>query len=151
MTEFDPQLADVQLHQGIQQFNSGQYYDCHDTLEAIWMLAPVAEKPFFQGILQIAVGLYHLGNRNWQGSVILLGEGVNRLYAFEPHHRRVNVSHLIDQALDWLSALQRLGPEQVQVLSEGLTQDRLIAENQLTLACADLEGSLALPHIEAVP
>jgi predicted metal-dependent hydrolase len=62
--------------QGIAQFNQGAFYDCHDTLEAVWMVAPTGEKPFYQGILQIAVGLYHLSNHNWRGAAILLGKGV---------------------------------------------------------------------------
>lgn len=120
MTDFDSRLAVVQLSQAVDQFNSGKYYDCHDTLEPIWMLAPAAEKPFYQGILQISVGLYHLGNTNWRGAVILLGEGINRLYAFEPNHNQIDVSHLIDQALNWLSALQQLGPDRVQCLAQQL-------------------------------
>ncbi|PSN13915.1 DUF309 domain-containing protein [filamentous cyanobacterium CCP5] len=114
MGDLDPQLAEAELRRGIEQFNTGQYYHCHDTLEAIWMVASMTEKPFYQGILQIAVGLHHLGNQNWRGAVTLLGEGINRLYGYEPSYRQVHVSQLIDQALDWLSTIQSLGPERVQ-------------------------------------
>ena len=50
--------------QGVEQFNAGQYYACHDTLEALWIEAAEPEKTFYQGILQIAVALYHLSNHN---------------------------------------------------------------------------------------
>jgi hypothetical protein len=62
--------------QGVEQFNQRQFYACHDTLEAIWIEAGEPDKKFYQGVLQVAVGLYHLGNDNWRGAVILLGEGV---------------------------------------------------------------------------
>ncbi|HEY9889105.1 MAG TPA: DUF309 domain-containing protein [Candidatus Obscuribacterales bacterium] len=106
---------------GIQQFNTGDFYGCHDTLEAIWMVAPTLEKPFFQGILQLAVALYHLSNHNWQGAAILLGEGIGRLAAFEPTYRDVDVTALLDCASAWLTTLQQLGPEQVEPLAIALT------------------------------
>lgn len=113
------------LHTGIQQFNQGDYYACHDTLEAIWMTAPIPEKHFFQGILQLAVALYHLGNHNWQGTAILLGEGISRLAPFEPHYHNVNVTDLLDCASTWLESVQQLGAAQVTLLAEALSQSRL--------------------------
>ena len=56
--------------QGVEQFNAGEYYACHDTLEAVWIEAPEADRKFYQGILQIAVALYHLGNQNLRGAVL---------------------------------------------------------------------------------
>lgn len=104
---------EVTLAAGIALFNQGDYYGCHDVLEALWMEAVTQEKPFYQGILQIAVGLYHLGNHNWQGASILLGEGVNRLRAFEPAYAGVAVSTLVDCGWAWLTALHQTGPDQV--------------------------------------
>ncbi|RZM82780.1 DUF309 domain-containing protein [Leptolyngbya iicbica] len=119
------QTDDAQLHTGIQQFNQGDYYACHDTLEAIWMEAEVPEKPFFQGILQLAVALYHLGNQNWQGTAILLGEGIRRLEPFEPQYRGVDVTPLLDCASAWLEAVQQLGVEQVGNLATALQHSQL--------------------------
>ena len=65
MFESTPSNRPEALWQGISQFNDGEFYACHDTLEAIWMEAQIPEKPFFQGILQLAVALYHLSNHNW--------------------------------------------------------------------------------------
>ena len=110
------------LWQGIDQFNRGDFYDCHDTLEAIWMVAPIPEKPFFQGILQLAVALYHLSNHNWRGAAILLGEGMRRLEPFEPDYCEVNVSDLLDRASLWLDMLQRLGADQVALMADALAR-----------------------------
>ncbi|MGD1948047.1 MAG: DUF309 domain-containing protein [Leptolyngbyaceae cyanobacterium] len=105
---------------GVEQFNRGDYYACHDTLEAIWLEAAPGERAFYQGILQIAVGLYHLTNLNWQGAAILLGEGSNRLLVYEENHSGINVTDLVNQASDWLNALQESGPEQVQGVASWL-------------------------------
>ncbi|MEO0457256.1 MAG: DUF309 domain-containing protein [Cyanobacteria bacterium P01_A01_bin.114] len=106
---------------GVEQFNQGDYYACHDTLEALWMDAIAPQKPFYQGILQIAVGLYHLGNQNWHGAAILLGEGSHRLAPFEPAFGGIDVAGLVDQAHVWLGALQQTGPTGIQTLARALT------------------------------
>jgi len=65
--------------QAIAQFNQGEYYACHDTLEALWMEAIEPERTLYQGLLQMAVAGYHLGNGNQRGAILLLGEGLSRL------------------------------------------------------------------------
>jgi uncharacterized protein len=96
-----------QFWQGIEQFNAGQFYACHDILEALWIDSIEPDKTFYQGILQIAVGLYHLGNRNWRGAMILLGEGSNRLRRYLPSYGGINVEELFSQSVDLLKTLQQ--------------------------------------------
>lgn len=99
--------------QGVEQFNDREFYACHDTLEALWMEASEPQKRFYQGILQIAVALYHLGNQNWRGAVILLGEGINRLSYYQPTYAEINVADLIGRSAQLLSVLQQTGSEKV--------------------------------------
>ncbi len=99
--------------QGVDQFNQRQFYACHDTLEALWIEASEPEKTFYQGILQVAVGFYHLGNLNWKGAVILLGEGLYRLRNYDADHGGVDVEPFREAASDILQWLQASGPEQV--------------------------------------
>ena len=99
--------------QAVQQFNNRDFYTCHDTLEALWMESSEPQKRFYQGILQIAVGLYHLSNQNWRGAVILLGEGISRLSYYQPDYAGIEVTTLIEQSSQLLSALQQSGPEKV--------------------------------------
>lgn len=103
----------AEFWQGIEQFNQREFYACHDTLEALWMEASEPEKTFYQGILQIAVGLYHLSNENWRGAVILLGEGINRLSYYQPDYEGINVVDLLDRSAQLLKALQQAGAEKV--------------------------------------
>ncbi|MGL5063484.1 MAG: DUF309 domain-containing protein [Microcoleus sp.] len=109
MTEEIP----AEFWQGIEQFNSQEFYTCHDTLEALWMEAGEPEKTFYQGILQIAVALYHLGNQNWRGAAILLGEGINRLRYYQPVYGGIAVAELLGQSDRLLRSLQQAGPEKV--------------------------------------
>ncbi|MEA5502715.1 DUF309 domain-containing protein [Halotia wernerae UHCC 0503] len=109
MSETIPQ----QFWQGVEQFNLGQFYDCHDTLEALWIEASEPEKSFYQGVLQIAVALYHLGNRNWRGAVILLGEGSNRLRRYPSSYSGIDVDKLLDQSTNLLKILQQTGADKI--------------------------------------
>ena len=105
--------AQPQFWQGVEQFNSRQFYACHDTLEALWMEATEPEKTFYQGILQIAVALYHLGNSNWRGAVILLGEGINKLRRYPDTYAGIDVDELLISSAAMLTALQAAGPEKI--------------------------------------
>ncbi|AFZ27734.1 hypothetical protein Cylst_5738 [Cylindrospermum stagnale PCC 7417] len=109
MSEIMPQ----EFWQGVEQFNSGQFYACHDTLEALWIEATEPDKSFYQGILQIAVALYHLGNGNWRGAVILLGEGTNRLRRYPAIYGSIDVEEFLNQSWALLAILQKTGPDKI--------------------------------------
>lgn len=145
---------DFPLGKGVDLFNSGEYYACHDLLESIWMEANTLEKPFYQGILQVAVGLYHLGNHNWQGASILLGEGVNRLRPFEPAYAGVDVERLVDCGWAWLTALHQTGRERVVKVAAAIPQAQIAPaprelqgeiQEDILVAIAGLDAPISLP------
>ena len=108
------------FEEAIAQFNSGDYYACHDTLEAIWNDAWQSDRAFYQGILQIAVGLYHLKNQNWHGAAILLGEGTSRLPAYLPNYQSIDVETLLEDSLVILRTVQLSGKEGIWNLLKSL-------------------------------
>lgn len=116
------QVVPDEFWQGVEQFNSRQFYACHDTLEVLWMEATEPQKTFYQGILQIAVALYHLGNANWRGAVILLGEGINRLRRYPATYAGIDVDELLTSSAALLTALQQAGPEKIGdwIVGEGV-------------------------------
>jgi predicted metal-dependent hydrolase len=118
MTETMPQ----EFWQGVEQFNSGQFYACHDTLEALWIEASEPDKTFYQGILQIAVGLYHLGNDNLRGAAILLGEGGNRLRRYPDSYGGIDVEELLSESAALLKVIQQMGASKVPVGNLGENQ-----------------------------
>ncbi len=119
MSETIPQ----QFWQGIELFNTGKFYACHDTLEALWMESTEPDKSFYQGILQISVALYHLGNGNLKGAIILLGEGSNRLARYPSVYSQIDVDELLEQSIGLLKALQQKQLEQID--SSSLEADTL--------------------------
>ncbi|MBD2580188.1 DUF309 domain-containing protein [Oscillatoria sp. FACHB-1406] len=106
----------TEFQQGIKQFNRQDFYACHDTLEALWIEAEQSDKQFYQGILQIAVGCYHLTNLNWRGAVILLGEGTRRIRDYQPTYENIDVASLLDESLTLLETLQHIEPDRVSTI-----------------------------------
>jgi predicted metal-dependent hydrolase len=106
--------------QGVSEFNQHQFYACHDTLEALWMEASDADKNFYQGILQIAVACYHLGNLNGRGAVMLLGEGIRRLSSYQPTYEGIDVAQLVTDSQRLLQALQQHPLDNLADLVEAL-------------------------------
>lgn len=119
------EIMPEEFWQGVEQFNAGQFYACHDVLEALWIDSIEPDKTFYQGILQIAVGLYHLGNHNQRGAMILLGEGSNRLRRYLPTYGGINVEELLTQSVDLLTTLQQ---ESLETIANGE-----LAHNQVRL------------------
>ena len=124
---------------GANQFNQGEFYACHDTFEAIWM-ETLEDRTFYQGLLQIAVGLYHLSHLNWQGAVTLLGEGVGRLRPYLPEHEGIDVALVRGQAQAILEQLQVSGKAAV---AQSAAEVGLVPEQAAS-------GAFPLPKIQRV-
>lgn len=113
--------------QGVEEFNQQQFYECHDTLEALWMEAPDPQRQFYQGVLQIAVGCYHLGNCNWRGATILLGEGMRRLSNYQPVYGEIDVTALIEESDRLLKALHQISPDKIEEFVQQLDRSNFAA------------------------
>jgi uncharacterized protein len=128
-------MVDPAFEEAIAQFNSGDYYACHDTLEAIWNDSWQSDRAFYQGILQIAVGLYHLKSQNWHGAAILLGEGTSRLPAYLPDYQSIDVETLLTDSLLILRKVQTNGKEGIaeiwQQMEQGDLKIPMIARSNL--------------------
>src|SRR5215216_3990797 len=98
---------------GIEEFNKGEFYECHEYLEEAWMQEPGRIRFLYQGILQVGVGFYHLKNGNWRGATGLLRNGTVRLKEFEPETLRIDVARLVRECERCLRELEELGRDRV--------------------------------------
>ncbi|MFN3679450.1 DUF309 domain-containing protein [Thermosynechococcus sp.] len=95
-----------ELALAITQFNNGEFYACHDTLEALWLEASGPERTFYQGLLQIAVACYHLSRGNQRGAILLLGEGRRRLEQCDPNFSGLDLATFLTAVAELQSQLQ---------------------------------------------
>ncbi len=107
------EMAPQGLIEGIDLFNSGEYFECHEVLEDIWRAEPDPVRALYQGILQIGVALYHLRRGNWRGAVKLLDGGTEKVGRYLPCCMGVDTAKLHQQALTCLERLRQLGEERV--------------------------------------
>jgi len=101
------------LLEGIAQFNRGEYFEQHETLETLWRAERRDVRRLYQGILQIGVAFHHLRRRNHHGTVYMLTRGARYLAPFSPACQRVDVAALLAAADRALKEVERLGPERL--------------------------------------
>ena len=90
--------APPELIHGIEQFNAGEFFEQHETLELLWRDTRAPIRGLYHGILQVGVGFHHWRNGNFHGASTLLEEGIERLRPFAPHCQSVDVDGLIADA-----------------------------------------------------
>jgi hypothetical protein len=77
-----PEHLPHEFYAALEEFNTRQYYKCHETLELLWLADKGSVRQLYQGVLQIAVGCFHLVERqNWRGAVNKIDAGARRLEA----------------------------------------------------------------------
>jgi uncharacterized protein len=102
------------LYKGIEEFNAGKFFECHETLELIWNEEPGEVRKLYQGILQIGVGFYHATVRkNYRGTVSLLEGGIEKCRPFAPHYFGIDLESLIIAAQKALEHARSLGAEHI--------------------------------------
>jgi predicted metal-dependent hydrolase len=101
------------LLRGIEQFNAGEFFEQHETLETLWLETRAPIRGLYHGILQIGVGFHHWRNGNHHGAGVLLEEGIERLGPFAPSCQGIDVAALIRDASAARDELLRLGPDRM--------------------------------------
>lgn len=85
------------------------YFECHEVMEALWL--EEGRNPIFQGLLQIAVGLYHHRNGNVSGSIKLFSQGIAKLETQPDILHGIRLQKLVEEARVYVEKLNRLEEE----------------------------------------
>ncbi|HTP63914.1 MAG TPA: DUF309 domain-containing protein [Geobacteraceae bacterium] len=120
MTQECEDIPSAELLRAVDEFNRGDWYDCHDTLEELCVGEKGVLRDFYQGILQVAVALHHWRNGNFRGAVILLEKGVGLLRRVPPVYKDVDIDGLAIASERMHEALNTLGAERMGELDPGL-------------------------------
>lgn len=92
------ELIRTRLHAAIEKFNSQEYFDCHEILEDIWFDTHDDSKDFYQGLLHIAVGLYHLTvKNNLKGMNLQFGKAFAKLKEYPEQYNGIELEKLLEQ------------------------------------------------------
>lgn len=99
------------FYDAVALLNAGEYFACHEVLEELWREEHTSLRLFYQGVLQVAVGCYHLTRQNRQGGVNKLQQGLAKLRQFPSIMGLVDVRDLCDQVQALLYRIGTAGDE----------------------------------------
>lgn len=105
---------------GFQQFNDGEFFQQHETLEDAWIAETDPVRYLYQGILQVGVGLYHLQRGNLLGACGMMGKGLTLLEPFRPRCLTVDVERFVIESRRCLDAVQALTPPTLDAFDRAL-------------------------------
>jgi predicted metal-dependent hydrolase len=93
------------FRKGVEEFNAGRFFECHEILEELWHRVRGEARDFFQGLIQVAVGLYHLDNGNLRGSRSQLEKGLHRLQGYASPYLGIALDEFRRRATTWLEKI----------------------------------------------
>ena len=105
------------FREGIELFNRGRFFDCHEVLEEVWLELSGDRKKFLQGLIQLTVALHHLGNGNRVGAERLLDGAARKLALDSPERALIDVDALQSAVTPLLEQI-RAGGDEVNALPQ---------------------------------
>ena len=95
--------------EGINKFNDKDFYECHDILEDIWFEIRGDSRRFYQGLIHLAVGFYHiLERKNPGGAFSQLNKGITKLDKYKPEFLGVELENLLKKIQLCISEIEKL-------------------------------------------
>jgi predicted metal-dependent hydrolase len=82
------------FEEGIDLFNQGQFFECHEAWEQAWLRSSGAEKLFYQGLIQAAVAILHAQRGNLAGSRTLWAKASAKLSPLPAEHMGIALNEL---------------------------------------------------------
>lgn len=105
-------LPEGVLH-GIEEFNAGEYFEQHETLERVWRAETRPVRDLYRGILQIGLAFFQLERRNVDGAIKMFERAFRWLQPFRPACQGIDIDRLLADAHTVYDEVKRLGPDHV--------------------------------------
>ena len=99
--------------EGFHLFNSGQYWQAHEALEAAWRDEKGEIRHLYRGILQVGVAYLHITHHNYAGAIKLYHRSQRWLAPFPAVCRGVEVARLRQDFEQVIQAVRFLGPHRL--------------------------------------
>ncbi len=101
------------IQQGLQEFNAGEYYEAHETIEHAWVEEPGLIRNLYRGILQVAVAYYHIQQGNYRGALKMFLRSLQWLEPLPDVCQGIQVAQLRADSRRARQLLERLGPQRL--------------------------------------
>ena len=114
---------DPRLQKGIDEFNQQLFFECHETLEEIWLEEHGEDRTFYQGIIQIAAGYFKLQQGVPAGALKLWRMGLEKIEPYGAVYLGLDVASLataVKENLDELQAIQKTSTDSAAITAPTL-------------------------------
>ncbi len=101
-----------QFQRGIELFNDGEFYECHDTLEDVWLQESSDRQPLLQGLIQAAVAFHHYRHGKLGAARSMLRLALEKLDGCPNLAEGLRLADLRRELRGWENALNRAVAEQ---------------------------------------
>ena len=99
------------FRRGVDEFNRGLFFECHDTLEDVWSGIRGPARDFFQGLIQVAVAFHHVSNGNAAGALSMIDRALGRFRAYPARYFGFDLDAQRAELLAWRDRLKTPGWE----------------------------------------
>ena len=82
------------FEQGIDLFNEGRFFECHEAWEEIWKRSDGEAKLFYQGLIQAAVAILHAQRGNLEGARSLHQKAREKLDPLADEHMGIALGEM---------------------------------------------------------
>ena len=96
------------FHEGLHLFNTGEWFEAHETWEDIWRPAIGEKKRFYQGLIQAAVVIEHLRRGNPRGARSVFESCIPKFDGIEGVYMGIDVPRLIRELTDFIDPVLKL-------------------------------------------
>lgn len=94
MADADVSTVAGGYERGLELARRGAFFEAHEEFELAWRACDAAERDFFQGLVHVVVSAYQAGRGKPVAAERQRVKALNRLAAFEPFHRGLDVALL---------------------------------------------------------
>lgn len=101
------------VKQGLEEFNAGEYYECHETLEHAWMDEEGPVRNVYRGILQVGVAYYHIERSNYWAAIKMFLRAIQWLEPLPEICHGIQIGQFRADTRAARQQLERLGPDRI--------------------------------------
>ena len=98
--------GDPRLAKGVAEFNQGLYFECHETLEEVWLEEHGEDRLFYQGLIQVAAGFFKWEQGVPAGAIKLWRAGLEKLDGYPEIHLSVDLAAFVRAVNQNLTAVE---------------------------------------------
>ena len=91
--------VDARFKKGLELFNEGEYFECHEVIEDLWLETPSEDlyRDLYKGVIQAAAAVYQFDRGILSGAIGLFDTSIKYLEIYKPQALGLDVNHLIQE------------------------------------------------------